>query len=292
MRHSSVILSAFLFGCSEYNVQGHIEDVEPPFTTTTTTTTEIPVAVAGFGLEIKRDEVFALDGTASYDPDALHANLSYAWSVEGADSKKYQFEGADTEAPLFSSSELGVYSFSLTVTDPDGNVSENIAMTTVEVVPWEDLVVEVSWPKNVDLDLHVIRDGNDYYSTGDCYYGNPEPDWGVAGDLTDNPVLSDDGEGSKSIERIELSHPEEAIYTVMVHYFNDYNVAASPSTIFDIAIYAEGNLIQEFKGQMLYEEGHVMNVGTINWPNLEWSDTLELTSHEGLGGPDVNESKE
>ncbi len=111
----------------------------------------------------------------------------------------------------------------------------------------------------------------------------------MAGDLTDNPVLLGDGEGSKSIERVELSHPEEAIYTTMVHYFNDYNVAGSQPASFEIAIYAEGNLIQEFKGQMLYEEGHVMNVGTINWPDLEWTDTLELTSHDGLGGPEVNE---
>ena len=77
----------------------------------------------------------------------------------------------------------------------------------------------------------------------------------------------------------------------MVHYFNDYNLSSNQPASFEIAIYAESKLITEFKGLMLYEQGHVMDVGTINWPDLAWTDTLELTSHEGLGGPDVNESE-
>ena len=154
MMMSTLLLA--LFGCSEYDFHVQPTEVEPPLTSTTITDAFLPVAVVTQGVSSKRNEIVQLDGTASFDPDDTEAILSVTWEVVDAATKKFSFTETDTLTPSFSADTLGLYTFKLTVEDVDGNVSENLAMTAVEVVQWEDLEVEISWEKEVDVDLHLI----------------------------------------------------------------------------------------------------------------------------------------
>jgi hypothetical protein len=279
-----------LFGCSEYDFHAQPPDVEPPLTSSTITDAFIPVAVVDQGLNTKRNAVVQLDGTASFDPDDAEAALSVTWEVVDAATKKFNFTDTDTLTPSFSADTLGLYTFKLTVEDVDGNVSENLAMTAVEVIQWEDLEVEISWTKEVDIDLHLVAPKGAYYETSDCYYGNPEPDWGVSGSLTDNPVLVEDGEGASS-ERITLHQPPVGTYLVYAHYFNDYDVQGPPGAQLSMKLWAEGEVLAEYNNIPLMVEGQVGLFGELDWDTLIWTERLANFTHEELGGPDTNERR-
>jgi hypothetical protein len=112
----------------------------------------------------------------------------------------------------------GVYQVELTVTDKLGRTADADAAGTpaavaIEVVPRRDVAVEIAWPEDplVDVDLHLVRaaTGNLWNDTHDAYWDNPSPDWGVAGDLFDDPtlILDDLGTGAL-VETVILNRPE------------------------------------------------------------------------------------
>jgi hypothetical protein len=279
-----------LFGCSEYDFHAQPPDVEPPLTSSTIVDAFIPVAVVDQGLNTKRNAVVQLDGTASFDPDDAEAVLSVTWEVTDSATKKFVFTDTDTLTPSFSADTLGLYTFKLTVEDMDGNISENLAMTAVEVVQWENLELEVIWTKEVDIDLHLVAPKGAYYESTDCYYGNPEPDWGISGSLTDNPVLVDDGEGASS-ERITLYQPSVGTYQVYAHYFNDYDIEGQTNVQLAMKLWAEGEVVAEYSNVPLMVEGQVALFGELDWDTLMWTERLTNFTHEELGGPDTNERR-
>jgi len=149
--------------------------------------------------------------------------------------------------------------------------------------------VELSWDlPDVDLDLHLIRPGGSYYSSDDCYFGNPLPDWGIEGDSSDDPYLSLDSEDAAAPETIVLERPEEGIYEVYVHYFNSRNaqeIYATPT----VTVTAEGQIVATDVGPTLYGPGKVWRVGTLDWSTLSWLPNSEVTTHGDLGGPPINQ---
>ena len=77
-----------------------------------------------------------------------------------------------------------------------------------------------SYNRYADLDLHLIGpDGTD------CYYGNPNPDWGVTGEKSDDPLLVVDALFTASgTEIIQLTDPPAGEYVVKVHFYDGYTV--------------------------------------------------------------------
>jgi hypothetical protein len=281
-----VATAALLGACSDYNYHPSTTPVDPPAEELPTVG---PVAITGPGVDAKRGVVVTLDGTASYDVDQEDAILTYWWDVTSApEGAAWTLEGAETAAPKFSADLLGTYTLSLVVTDEDAIDSENPAASVIQVVPWEDLEVEVVWNQPVDLDLHLLAPDGAYYQDSDCFFGNPEPEWGVAGDLTDNPVLDVDDDQSGGPERVVLQRPEEDAYKILVEYYNDRNepVAVIPTLV----IRAEGQVIANVEGPMLSGEGRVWMAGTVDWTTLTYSFDDELTTHDSLGGPVYNEN--
>ena len=58
---------------------------------------------------------------------------------------------------LFFVDKVGSYVAELKVTDSFDASSENFAATVIEVVPYEDLFITLSWDTpNIDLDLHLL----------------------------------------------------------------------------------------------------------------------------------------
>ena len=138
-------------------------------------------------------------------------------------------------------------------------------------------------------DLHLIKPGGSYYGEGDCYFGNPTPDWGTIGAQGDNPHLALDDEGTEMREAIELLAPEEGLYTVVAHFYSVSPDAASPYTFPYININAEGTTIYEGEGPRLIGEGMLWIAGTLNWSTLEFTPDQTIANHGDLGGPSYNE---
>ncbi len=273
----------FAAGCEqEYNVQGTTDDAEDPVDLLP------PVAIPSESGIAHRETALVLDGSESFDQDVEDAVLQYQWEIvttpEGADA---ELVGADTVAPTFLADTLGVYEVSLTVTDQDGLVSENTALQSIEVTPWTELEVVLTWDADVDLDLHLIAPGGAYYGDNDCFFGNPEPDWGTDGDAGDDPMLNDDDDSSGGPEVIEMAAPLDGTYTVMVQYYNQRQ-EASPNVSPTLEIYAEGVLISEIEGPTLSGEGQVWFAGELDWNTATFAYSDDVTTHAALGGEDYN----
>jgi uncharacterized protein YfaP (DUF2135 family) len=150
-------------------------------------------------------------------------------------------------------------------------------------------MVELSWDvPNLDLDLHLLNPTGTYYSEGDCYFGNPQPDWGVPADQTDNPQLLLDDEGWEARESIELQRPEEGIYTILIHHYNQRD-ADMPFTTPHLRIIGEGNVIYDADLPRITDEGLVMTAGTVDWASQTFTADHGITTHEALGGPTYND---
>lgn len=282
-RLTILVLGATLAGCG--NEQGFASDLRAE-----SAVTARPYAVVQ-GVSLAHiDEAIGLDGTASYDPDDENASLLYTWEVVSAPTDAdFTVNFANTSTPEFIATTLGVYELALLVTDEDEYDSENPAGVVIEVVPWEDLQVDLQWDlPGVDLDLHLIGPEGEYFTESDCYYGNPSPDWGVEGDSTDNPSLSVDDEGSAQSETVLLHRPSAGEYSIVVHYVNSKESTAYITTP-TLRVMAGGAELITMSGQNLSVPGEVLQVGVLDWNTLAFDSVNILTTHSDLGGPPINQ---
>ncbi len=140
------------------------------------------------------------------------------------------------------------------------------------------LVIELTWStpsdpdetdtNGTDFDLHFKDEGATWWfdsTTGpgsDCFKENPNPDWGVAGDSSDDPLLApEDGDGAGP-EIITLNHPSVGMtYSVGVHSSLDRGFG--PSSV-SIQIYVDGVLEYELLDEVM-SQGAVWEVVDIGW---------------------------
>lgn len=108
----------------------------------------------------------------------------------------------------------------------------------------------------------------------DCFWNARQPDWGVTGDTTDDPLLAIDCTRQCRAENINLNKPVRGIYTVMVNYF-EYR----GNTTATVKIFFKGDVVPtaEFQTQMT-EQCDRWNVALIDWKD---HDNHTVTS---LGG--------
>ncbi|MEE2751071.1 MAG: hypothetical protein VX519_06555 [Myxococcota bacterium] len=278
----------FTVGCTDYGINPKGED--PTQASEDPLAPAAPIAITGPSHQTKRNVELELDGSASYDPDDDEAVLDFAWSVGSNPAQALvSLSNPSTPNPTFSADLIGNYVIDLMVVDEDGQPSLNPAATVVEILPWEDLELVLSWDKpEVDLDLHLLNQNGTYFGVGDCFFANPEPDWGTQGEIRDDPLLLRDDEGTGAGEVIVLEQPEEQVYTVMVAYHSRRD-AENPFTMPTLSVRAEGQEIANVTGPRLTTEGTVWIAGTLDWPTLTFNMTSALTDHDTLGGPAYNE---
>jgi hypothetical protein len=143
----------------------------------------------------------------------------------------------------------------------------------------QDIEVRQNWEKVGDIDLHLVRPGgsfNDGSGLGtscpstsglnvgsDCYYANPCPDWGVAGDYLDDPYLyldNVDG-GPGSMEGISLAGAVSGEYVVYSHFFAQ---KGATNVDVDITVLVAGVQVDVFS-EVLPGTGDRWKVCTIDW---------------------------
>jgi hypothetical protein len=190
-----------------------------------------------------------LDASESVDPDGNDANLSYVW--------ERTLEPSDLERGLSSPDEVvesvrlgrpGTHTYTLTIRDEKGLESCESVTQTVIVEPSSEFYLELLWETPdathlsdpSDLDLYMRR-SNEGWTDG-LYYDNPQPDWGMAQDPSDDPVYTEQSRPSFGPELVEYDQPQGE-FVIGVH---DY---PRSSTGFE----SSANLRAYYQGQVVYE---------------------------------------
>jgi len=126
-----------------------------------------------------------------------------------------------------------------------------------------NLHILLSWPQlGSDVDVHLVRPGAAMWSSGDCYYANRIPDWGMPGVVCDDPRLDVDCITTCTVENIVLSKLENGTYSVKVHYFWDHGLGpATPK----VTVWVQG--VRYDFGPRTMTDDQVWNVCTIQWPS-------------------------
>ncbi|MCO4763154.1 MAG: hypothetical protein KC502_16675 [Myxococcales bacterium] len=181
----------------------------------------------------------------------------------------------------------GDYTFKLQVFDDLGNPGCTVAETKVPVLPDNKLHVELTWEtkgdpkkgddKGPDLDLHLTHpkakegkgqpdlDGNGepdpwYAKCYDTFWLNPNPGWGDAFDINDNPSVDLDDKNGEGPENISVKVPETNIwYTVGAYYWEDFGMGPSRPRV---RIYIDKELVFNKLGPLL-KQGDMWCAGEV-----------------------------
>ena len=222
-------------------------------------------------IELKADNSRDADGVIS----------AYKWEVierpDDSTARVLPHEGAP-QATFFLDL-AGLYVFELEVTDNYGSASNPNCRVVVEAIPDEDIHIQLVWDTPADpdqtdkgfgagsdVDLHLLHPLGDWFcAPRDVYYANPNPDWGVPFDQSDDPSLDIDDTDGAGPENINLNHPENnRVYRVGAHFFNDHGYGPSFVTI---RIFVQGTLRFELANKRMAGTDQFWDVATIAWPS-------------------------
>jgi hypothetical protein len=219
-------------------------------------------------------DTVSFDGTGSTDPDG-DLPLSFAWRVyrRPIDSAA-AFADPTSATPSLVLDQPGEYEIGLDVADsaglscahPQGDARVPCARTTVLAKPADDVFVELVWDHpTTDLDLHFLEGAAALYSSKDCYFDNPAPDFGEFGSLLDDPELIRDDLNGYGPERIVLTRPSPGTYAVKVVYFSDHG-SPNPASRATVRVYIYGVLAAELS-RVLDGPGLLWDALRLDWPN-------------------------
>ena len=227
-----------------------------------------PFTIVQEGLEVTPQTTLHLDGAEAL----AGTNWSQVkWYVEQPMGSTALFLPSSAfPAPVLEVNVAGSYHLELHAVDETGENTWIAWSGTVEVVPDQAIHVELLWTTPADpdesdegpgagsdLDLHFQQDafaqGPDIDQDGepdgwfdqpfDCFWFNPHPNWGSANpNVDDDPGLDRDDTDGAGPENLNLNMPEDGLYRVGVHYWNDHAYGNAFATV---RIYLFGNLTYE-----------------------------------------------
>ena len=132
--------------------------------------------------------------------------------------------------------------------------------------------VQLTWDAaGIDLDLHLLQQNASVWSsTGDCYWCNTNPEWGLGG-LLDDPSFDKDNRTGYGPETITIEAPANGIYDVAVHYYGEDGLDGEcwdgcPGTVATVNFYNNGTLTHTVSKPMS-EVLQLWEVGSVNWPS-------------------------
>ncbi len=253
-----------------------------------------PVAKISAPGGMKPGELIPLDGRASYDPGGGSLDYSeFKWSlIEMPRAARPTLTPGDDGTATLRTDRPGRYVAQLAISDSMG-CRALPAQRELLVLSDEGLVIELVWQHTeVDLDLHVVPEGERFFGASDCYYGTAAspPDWGAKGDITDDPLFERDSLSCSGNcpERVVLEKPANGRYVAMAHYFHDH-AELDPTTQVYMRVYLYGVLQYEL-GTTLTRRGERWTAFEVLWPptsgwivDVTKLDTLTWSAE--MGGP-------
>ena len=214
MRRAAFVGCALLIGCSEFTIRGNGDDDSD------TQAFSEPVADAGDDVQTIPQTALRLDGTASYDP-ADYQITAYEWTlVDAPDGSVAELSSADDDRPFFTPDVSGPYTFELTVRNAIDVWDSTPDQVTVDAAPTSNLYAQLSWDSDADLDLHMVKDWAELFSTpNDVCWCNAEADWGVPDDPVDDGRLIEQTSRPFGPEIAVIDDPAVGNYSFWVHYY-------------------------------------------------------------------------
>jgi hypothetical protein len=173
----------------------------------------------------------------------------------------------------------GSYEIELVVIDKLGTQSCDKAKVQIIAIPNEDIHIQLIWftpadadqtdAVGTDIDLHYMHPNATAWnkSPWDVFWNNRGADWGVLGDISDDPSLDIDDTDGAGPENVNHDHPESnKAYAVGAHYYADNGFGPSYATI---RIYLQGQLRLEEKDFYLGKVDDFWLIGNIVWPSQQ-----------------------
>jgi hypothetical protein len=199
-----------------------------------------------------------LSAEESFDPDG--DTLTYFWTiVQAPEGFRIGFTPNNrTQLTHIQLALVGTYVFELNVVDSNSSDACAPSRITVRAKSDRAFIGELTWEtpgdadefdtgtnRGTDLDLHLLRGKlagngsdsprwNDQFFPSDCYYQNctaTPVDWGVQGDINDNPSLDRDDIDGGGPEQVNIRRPAfstgpGAVYTTPyrlgVYFYNGH----------------------------------------------------------------------
>jgi len=181
--------------------------------------------------------------------------------------------------PRLTPDALGEYVVELTVFDDLGLESCVAERITVEVVRDDDLVVELTWNTpgdmdpgdaiSADLDIHLRHPEAMMWEDDflDVYWRNLSPDWGIEGDVTDDPKLFGDDRGEDRRELLVFDNITSGLeYQIAVHVKNGANQFDLGPSIARVRVFSQGELLYQKERGEMYDDSF-WAVGRFQWPS-------------------------
>jgi hypothetical protein len=274
-------------------------------------------------------DTIELDGSPSVDQDGPNnLPVEYEWVItsrpagsvsqilERFDNPQQPADGGrpddlSTPQALFFVDLAGYYTAELRVRDEFGVGSiecMNPAIVTIVADPDEAIQIQLLWEavdeqdqmreRSGDLDLHLRHPQAQEWSSSpyDCYFNNPQPDWGQLENPQDNPFLDLDDFSSTGPENLTLAFPENTSvlggdYTVGVQYYkhidriDQYEYGAMRAYV---RIFIEGVLAWDYTtdGDPGYKDmltsGDIWEVASISWPAGEVTKVDQYIAYEEM----------
>ncbi|MSP71590.1 MAG: hypothetical protein EXR76_05315 [Myxococcales bacterium] len=170
-----------------------------------------------------------------------------------------------TYAPGRAGLESGFWD--VTSTDP-ATPGQRIDVTGMSIPPaLEDvgLHIRVSWDTDLtDVDTHVLSPGGQMWSCdGDCYFSNPNPDWGVIGRWEDDAFLDVDDVDGFGPENVNIQEPIAGTYRVLIHYWDTHGGDRPQTTV---EVLSHGNLLGSYGPVRMNDVDDNWYVVEIDWP--------------------------
>ncbi len=219
-----------------------------------------PLNIAG----LSRGQVFGLPLS-----DEFQLTLEPAWPQALAAGQRANVEV--TYAPRLAGLDLGHFVVRNDSPEPVARL-ELQAQGLPPDLQDVDLHVQLEWSADdCDVDLHLLRpDAPLFDCDGDCFYQNPAPDWGAAGDFEDDPFLDVDNVEGLGPENINLQRPQPGVYRVVVHYYLDHfdgdeGPTGSTATDATVRIFVRGQLAHEATAALDHTD-RTWDVADVDWP--------------------------
>lgn len=195
--------------------------------------------------EVAAEPLDTVSCTADFSDDVEVTEV--IWEVGAPDGSSTNADNGSLYVDI-----AGTYYVTAMAVDDEGCVSLSNEVVVV-AIPSQDIHIQLVWdtpsdPNQLDtsgsdLDLHFLHPNGCWNTVPwDVFFRNTSPDWGIVGNLLDNPSLDIDDTNGAGPENINLNNPEPITYHIGVHYWNHWGFGDSTATV---RIYIDGSLAYE-----------------------------------------------